>query len=351
MQKHIFIIVLLFVSISSPSEKFSLITTLPENTLNYNDSINEIHVIYDINKHDENILKQLEELPVTIHFYNGFSKEICIHIAKTMCKNPKVILDIDVATESYDSIRYSCGKIPRVSLITSLYNADEFVIDFMKNMIEQSIFSSTELIIINAHSPGNEEKVILPYLKHYPNITYIRLPYDPGLYAIWNMGTRYAHAQFVGNANLDDRRDLYSLAEQVKTLEEHPEYDLAYCDYCVTDKPNQPWYDIFAYPRTAIQQFSKKAIQYCLPGPQPLWRKTMHEKYGYFREDFVSAADQEMWCRAVDQGSQFVKVNGISGVYYLNPKGISTEINSPKALQRAQENNYIFHKYHHLWVS
>jgi hypothetical protein len=219
----------------------------------------------------------------------------------------------------------------------------------MKNMVEQSIFLDVELIIINAHSPGNEEREILPYLKEYPNIIYIRLPYDPGLYAVWNLGIRYTHAPLVGNANLDDRRDLYAVAWQVKTLEEHPEFDLAYCDFCVTYKPNDQWYDIFCYQHTDIQQFSKRAIQWCLPGPQPIWRKSMHEKYGYFREDFVSAADQEMWCRAVDQGSQFVKVNCFSGIYYFNPKGVSTEIDSPKAAQRSQENNYIWNTYKHLW--
>ncbi len=332
------------------SEKFSLISTLPNGKLLTNDSIDDIHVIYDIKKHDPILLNELEKLPVTIHFhYDQFSLERCMHIAQTVCKQKQVLLDIDTDHSQNASIRYSCGKNLRVSLITSLYKADEFVVDFMKNMVEQSIFSSTELIIINAHSPGNEEHEILRYLRDYPNIIYIRLPYDPGLYAIWNMGVRYAHAPLIGNANLDDRRDLYSLEEQVKILEEHPEYDLAYCDFCITQKPNDQWYEMFNFPRTNIQQFSKKAIEYCLPGPQPVWRRSMHEKYGPFREDFVSSADQEMWCRAVDKGSQFIKVNCISGVYYLNPKGISTEVNSPRAQQRALENSYIWCLYHHLW--
>jgi hypothetical protein len=329
------------------SEKYSLITYWNNSSCLIDGQIDDIHVIYNLNKYDEKILDELEKYPITIHFINGDpSKELCLHIEQTMCKNKQVINDVRTTQLSNNS---TFINNPRVTLITSLYNADEFVHDFMKNMIEQSIFSETELIIINAHSPGNEEKEILAYLKEFPNIVYIHLPNDPGLYAIWNMGIRYAHAPLVANANLDDRRDLYSLVQQVNTLEKYAEFDLAYCDFCITTKPNDQWYDMFVYQHTDMQQFSQKAIRWCLPGPQPVWRKSMHEKYGYFREDFISAADQEMWCRAVDKGSQFIKVSCFSGVYYYNPKGISTEPDCPKAERRALENNYIWETYKHLW--
>ena len=178
--RQIFVISFFIFCSSLASEKCSLISTLPGGKLQINDSIDEIHVIYDISKYDGTLLNQLEQLPIIIHFHNGQPyQELCVHIAQTMCKNQQVIMDIGNDTPQQDPIKYPRGKNPRVSLITSLYNADEFIVDFMKNIVEQSIFPSTELIIINAHSPGNEEKEILPYLKEYPNITYIRLPHDP----------------------------------------------------------------------------------------------------------------------------------------------------------------------------
>lgn len=352
-----FFIFLLIVPASYADQKHSVITTLYDanstehiQTVDHlkkylgNDHIDDIHVIYDFMQDEKKVLNELEQLPVTIHFHNNYpSREFCIHIAQTICKNRNVMIDItDMPDENY------CLK-PRVSLIASLFNADEFVHDFMKNMTEQSIFDQTELIIINAHSPGTEEREILPYLSQFPNIVYIRLSNDPGLYAVWNMGITYAHAPLIGNANLDDRRDLYSLNEQVTMLENHTEYDLAYCDFCGTLRPNDQWYDMFVYQHTNLPQFSRQAIRYCLPGPQPVWRKAMHEKCGYFREDFVSSADQEMWCRAVHNGSQFIKLNCISGLYYLNPKGISTEPNCPRATRRLQEDYYVYYTYRHLW--
>ncbi len=333
-----------------PLEKYSLISDLPNGNLYFHEAINDIHILYDVERHDLNVYENLKSIPATIHFHYGpATQELCMHIAQTMCKNKQVFTDLSPEMAVEDSIKYSSGKIPRVSLITSLYNADEFVVDFMRNIVEQTIFPATELIIINACSPGNEEKEILPYLQKYPNITYIRLAHDPGLYAIWNLGARYAHAPLIGNANLDDRRDLHSLSEQVSILERYPQYDLAYCDYCVAYAPNPQWYDLSSYPRTNIPPFSKQAIRYCLPGPQPIWRKSMHEKHGYFRDDFTSAADQEMWCRAVNQGSEFIKIDCVSGIYYINPKGISTDTENAKTAQRNRENFYIGLTYSHLW--
>ena len=61
-----------------------------------------------------------------------------------------------------------------------------------------------------------------------------------------------------------------------------------------------------------------------LPNNHPMWHKTMHEKYGLFNEEYKSAGDHEMWLRAVKMGSRFLKINKILGVYYHNPKGLST---------------------------
>ena len=62
-----------------------------------------------------------------------------------------------------------------------------------------------------------------------------------------------------------------------------------------------------------------------MPHASPMWRKTIHEKYGEFDESFRSAGDWEMWLRAASQGSQFKKIDGTLGLYYFNPTGISTD--------------------------
>ena len=89
----------------------------------------------------------------------------------------------------------------RVSIITSLYNGDEFIEGFLQYITQQTIFDECELIIINANSPGNEEPIINKYLEQYSNIVYTKLDHDPGLYAVWNMAIKMASADYVITAS------------------------------------------------------------------------------------------------------------------------------------------------------
>ena len=70
---------------------------------------------------------------------------------------------------------------PKISIITSVYNGDQFIEGFLADITRQTIFDQCELIMINAGSPGNEESVIKKYMTQYSNIIYKRLDFDPGL--------------------------------------------------------------------------------------------------------------------------------------------------------------------------
>src|ERR1700728_4223701 len=94
---------------------------------------------------------------------------------------------------------------PRVSIITSVWNGDEYIESFLADITQQTIFPACELIMINANSPGNEAPVIKKYMEKYPNIVYTRLEKDPGLYGVWNLAIKMASADLLTNANLDDR--------------------------------------------------------------------------------------------------------------------------------------------------
>ena len=239
---------------------------------------------------------------------------------------------------------------PRVSIITSIFDGDDFIEGFLEDIVQESIFAECELILINANSPGNEESIIEIYLKKYPNIRYIRLFADPGLYAVWNLGIIMASADLITNANLDDRRNHCSCAIQAQALEEDLSVDLVYGDFLITYTPNQT-FENNTYRWILINpDFELKLMCHCLPGPQPMWRKSMHEKYGYFDATFFSAGDWEMWLRAVSQGALFKKIpNFVSGMMYDNPKGLSSDKDVQKTVRRNQEMYRIRSKYCYIW--
>ncbi len=235
---------------------------------------------------------------------------------------------------------------PQISIITSVYNGDQFIEGFMYDITRQTIFDQCELIMINANSPGNEEKVIKKYMKKYSNIIYKKLDEDPGIYAVWNMAIEMARAPYITNANLDDRLKYDCYEMHARALDEHKDIDLVYSDFFITHYPNE----IFAINRhekiAIMRNFSKRNMRKTLPNNHPMWRKSLHEKYGYFDEKYKHAGDWEMWLRAVKGGAKFLKASGIYGLYYYNPKGLSTDKENSEI---AHEQRKIYWKYRTLF--
>lgn len=236
---------------------------------------------------------------------------------------------------------------PRVSIITSVYKGDLFIQGFLEDIVKVSIFDESELIIINANSPGNEEPIIKEYVKKYPNIVYLKLDKDPGLYGVWNLGIKMAKSDLITNANIDDRRNFAGLKEHIKILEQNPGVDLVYSPFYVSHTPNETFEKNNHTLLVFVGEFSPAAFKADLAGPQPTWRKSMHEKAGYFDESFEIAGDYEMWLRAIDKGSFFKRIEEPTGVFYFNPKGLSTD--PARANKLAEENERIFKKYKHIW--
>ncbi|MDP3889521.1 MAG: glycosyltransferase [bacterium] len=225
---------------------------------------------------------------------------------------------------------------PRVSIITSMYKGDMFIQGFLADIVQQIIFDECELILVNANSPDHEEDIIKEYCKKYPNIRYIKLTHDPGIYSVWNFAIKSARAAYITNANIDDRLSPHCYELHAHALDTNPEIDLVYSDYYWSNKPNETFEEIdkAQATRSVLPEFSKKAMCYCLPNNHPMWRKSMHDKYGFFDESYKRVGDYEMWLRAVSQGALFKKVSEILGVYYFNPKGLSTDSNSLAQLQQ-----------------
>ena len=74
-----------------------------------------------------------------------------------------------------------------------------------------------------------------------------------------------------------------------------------------------------------------------------MWRKTLNDEYGNFDTNLKFAGDWEMWLRAASKGSKFKKIEDVLGLYYFNPKGIST---NPENFEwKREEEKEVYEKY------
>ena len=255
-------------------------------------------------------------------------------------------------SEPDPALMITAEDLPRVSIITSIYNGDEYIRPFLEDITRQTIFEDKcELILINANSPGNEEEVIQEYLEKYPdNIIYKRLEEDPGVYGVWNMGVEMASGEYLTNANLDDRKATNSLERHARELYTSKDIDLVYGDSYVVHTANIQWENIkHDVKKYNFDQFSKEAmLRSNLPHNNPMWRRTLHDKHGLFETKYRSAGDWEFWLRCAFAGAQFKKINQVLGIYYFNPVGIST--NKETEPSKKKEEFEIFKKYQRIFL-
>ena len=69
-----------------------------------------------------------------------------------------------------------------------------------------------------------------------------------------------------------------------------------------------------------------------------MWRKSLHEKYGWFSNDYKSGSDWDFWLRCGAGGAKMHLIEQVLGIYYKNPEGVSTkEENMERNLKEVAE--------------
>lgn len=230
---------------------------------------------------------------------------------------------INQLTESRDS-QIENEQI-KVSAIISTYKSEKFIRGCLQDLIEQSLYEKgqLEIIIIDSNSPENEQAIVREFQQQYNNIIYEKTSARETLYTAWNRAIKKARGDYITNANTDDRHRFDSFEILASYLDNHPDISVVYGDQLITTVPNETLINTQASRHWNWPDYSyEKMRQACCVGSQPMWRKLLHEKYGYFREEFECAGDYEFWLRIGSQGEKMKLVPDILGLYYLNPQGL-----------------------------
>jgi glycosyltransferase involved in cell wall biosynthesis len=220
----------------------------------------------------------------------------------------------------------------KLSIFCSFYKSEKFIESYLENVLDQSIFSQIEFILLNCNSPENEEKYILPLTQKYNNIKYYKLDQDPGLYAGWNHAIKLCSSDIIGNWNIDDRKNKEGLEILLHQFDKDPELDVVYGLTYVSHIANEKYLDnayneIYPCLPHSFENLLRNNSPHCMP----LWKKSLHDRFGYFDTNYLTAADGDFWLRCAVGGAIIKMVNHPVGLYYENPTGRST---NPETLQQ-----------------
>ncbi len=182
---------------------------------------------------------------------------------------------------------------PKISIITVAYNAEKYIEDTIKSVIQQD-YEQIEYIIIDGNSKDGTSAICEKYKKHID--IFVSEP-DKGIYDAMNKGIKAANGEIIGILNADDfynhAKVILNIVRQFTESEAECVYaNLVYVDQENTDKVTRTW--------VAKTYQSNAFLKGWMP-PHPTFfiKKKWYDKYGYYSLDLKSAADYELMLRMI----------------------------------------------------
>ncbi|EKD09492.1 glycosyltransferase [Limnospira platensis] len=216
---------------------------------------------------------------------------------------------------------------PKVSAIISTYNSANFLRGCLQDLVNQTLYDKQqlEIIVIDSNSQENEAEIVAYFQAKYTQIIYHRTEHRETLYAAWNRAIELAKGEYITNANTDDRHRFDALELMANYLDQHSDVAVVYGDQLITHNPNETFENTQANQRWNWPEFSYQELERrCCLGSQPMWRKSLHQKYGNFNPEFKVAGDYEFWLR-IGKTENIAKIPEILGLYFHNDRGLEND--------------------------
>lgn len=221
-----------------------------------------------------------------------------------------------------------------VSALVPTYNSARFMRGLLEDLEAQTIADRMEIVIVDTASPTDERSIVESFQKRYDNIVYVRTSHRENSHSAINRCLRQARGKYVTLACTDDRHRRDAYERMVAVLESRPDIALVYADSYVTQKENETFETHRPHTVLGKQDFDPlRLVRQCFVGPQPMWRRSLHDRYGYLDEGLERAADWDMWLRFA-AGESFLHIDEVLGLY-LNSPTSSEHINPEQSRSEA----------------
>jgi glycosyltransferase involved in cell wall biosynthesis len=224
-------------------------------------------------------------------------------------------------------------EFPKVSVIVSLYNASKKLNLFLTAFKQQSLVQAgaVEIILVDSGSPDREKVVLEEFIKTQPmNAVYARSAQRETIQAAWNRGIGLARAPYLVFLGVDETLYPETLELLASELDRSPEVDWVMGDSLVTrvEANGLLKEDVMKYDRTGAGKDHAYLETCYLSWVGGMYRKSIHERFGYYDESFGAAGDTEFKNRVLPH----IRVKFIPrtlGLFLNYPEGNTTA--SPRA--------------------
>jgi FkbM family methyltransferase len=203
---------------------------------------------------------------------------------------------------------------PLVTAIVSTYNSERFLRGCLEDLEAQTIADRLEIIVVDSGSEEDERAIVQEFQQKYSNIVYLRTEREP-LYAAWNRAISIARGKYLTNANADDRHRADAFEILARALDEHS-LGIVYADSFITSVENETFATtksrrVFDWPEFTLKELLTRSYF----GPQPMWRRSIHDTVGLFDPALTIAGDYDFHIRVARKFGA-LRVPEVLGLYF-----------------------------------
>lgn len=224
----------------------------------------------------------------------------------------------------------------KVSVISSLYNSEPYLRNFLENCLEQTWFHNSEYIF-NFSKISIEEKHILTSMKKYfgHRLRIIDNSNRIGIYQSWNECLRLCTGTMIAIWNVDDIRTRESLEIQAQLMMQANSLSIAGPFTVVQNYGNKFGVEI-KLPKSSNGAFYRSMLH----GPFFMFRRDTLKRLRGFDEQLESASDFDFCVRLANCGPVAITKENLG--FYLNSGiGMSTS----KRTIIAAEREFVYQRY------
>jgi len=216
------------------------------------------------------------------------------------------------------SVAFCSGIIAQslVTLVALVPESAQELDEFLEDLSKQTVFQHSEIILMNKYTDPRLYEVIANHQKRHPAIRQFPCLASLEYASLLNAVALLSSGKYFFIAHTGNRYKPDMLATLCNILEQYPDFDGVYGDYY--ESSTQPTHfqegqGVHITLPECIQALMRSPL---LPGPAALWKRSLHNRVGYFRQDFQELASWEFLNRAISRGARFVKIPGIWAIHF-----------------------------------
>lgn len=175
--------------------------------------------------------------------------------------------------------------MPKVSVITTLYNYKNYIEESIKSFISQD-FVNSEMIIIDDCSTDNPYEVIKKYKNN--RVKYIRLDKKSNYSHAKNVGIKESSSDILVMLDADDFLTPHSIKIRYSKIMEG--YDFVH-GFALDYKDGRK------YPNRLKKEWNRKKSWKYIHAQGVMLKKKIHRKIGLYDEDLWCKSDREFFAR------------------------------------------------------